>query len=128
MISVDETIYLFCVRCVTVKRNEGMCVHINICKRTASDSRCLLAMANPHCTCSLPLLQQAISVPDFREAMDKYLRKRITQLASGDRMAKVMKDLMFRHLGWLVVSGSVMGCFIGLLAQALRLTVDPVFS
>lgn len=71
-------------------------------------------------------LQSTSSVPEIREAMDNYLRHRVNDL-TGQNISSYMKKIMFRHLSGLIVFGTIAGFVIGLIAQALRFTINPEF-
>ena len=40
------------------------------------------------------------------------------------RIGTLMRKLMYRHLGWLVVWGCVFGVLIGIITQALKISLN----
>ncbi len=73
------------------------------------------------------LFLQAISVPRFRKELDQFLCWRIEQLAEK-RIGKQLRRLMYQHLGWVVVWGSVFGVVIGVATQALKFSLNFNFA
>lgn len=66
---------------------------------------------------------QGISVPQFREEMDRYLSWRAEAVTEKD-IGKLMRRHLFRHLSWIVVWGSVFGVLTGLVVQALHISLN----
>ena len=65
-------------------------------------------------------------MPEIREAMDNYLRYRVKDI-TGQNISTYMKKIMFSRLSGLIVFGTIAGFIIGLVAQALRFTINPEF-
>ena len=66
---------------------------------------------------------QAISIPRFREELDRYLSWRVEALLEK-RIGTLMRKLMYRHLGWLVVWGCVFGVMTGIVTQGLKVSLN----
>ena len=66
---------------------------------------------------------QGISVPRFREEMDRYLSWRVEELIEK-KIGTLMRRLMYRHLGWLVVWGCVFGVLIGIVTQGVKISLN----
>ncbi len=81
-------------------------------------------MGNQSCSSPPP---QAISVPRFRKELDGYLCWRIEHLAE-QKIGKQLRRLMYRHMGWVVVWGSVFGVVIGIATQALKFSLNFNFA
>lgn len=67
--------------------------------------------------------EQAISVPRFREEMDRYLSWRVEEL-TGRRVGRLMRTLMYQHLGWVVVWGSIFGIISGVIIQGAKISLN----
>lgn len=59
--------------------------------------------------------------------MDRYLACRIEELTK-DRIGKLMRQLIYRHLGWIIVWGCIFGVISGIATQALRLSLNFNFN
>lgn len=68
-------------------------------------------------------IHQGISIPRFREELDRYLSWRVEALLEK-RIGTLMRKLMYRHLGWLVVWGCVFGVVSGVVTQALKVSLN----
>lgn len=68
-------------------------------------------------------LKQAINVSRFREEMDRYLACCVEEI-SKNSIGKLMRQLIHRHLGWIIVWGCVFGAISGLVTQGIRLSLN----
>ncbi len=62
-------------------------------------------------------------MPRFRKEMDQYLTWRVEELAQ-ERTGQLMRELMYQHLGWVVVWGSVLGALSGIVTQGVRISLN----
>ena len=62
-------------------------------------------------------------MPRFRKEMDQYLTWRIEELTQ-QQVGRLMRGLIYQHLGWVVVWGCVLGGLSGLVIQAVRLSLN----
>ena len=74
-----------------------------------------------------PLKTQAINVSRFREEMDRYLACCVEEI-SKNSIGKLMRHLIHRHLGWVIVWGCVFGVITGLVTQGVRLSLNFNFK
>ena len=58
--------------------------------------------------------------------MDRFLHYRVNDLTC-EKVAKFIRNLMYRHFIVLISYGCLMGFIVGLIAQALRFTLNPEF-
>ena len=72
-------------------------------------------------------IMQAISVSRFREEMDRYLACRVEEM-SKKSIGQLMRSLIHRHLGWIIVWGCIFGVISGVVTQGLRLSLNFNFQ
>ena len=65
-----------------------------------------------------------MSVPKIRDAISGFLNHRVKTL-SKKMISSLMRELLFRHLIGLIMYGCIMGCLVGLVAQALKFSLNP---
>eukprot|EP00731_Ephydatia_muelleri_P027378 Em0019g251a len=68
-------------------------------------------------------ISQSMDIPRFREEMDHYLSWRVRELTE-ERIGSQMRRLLLPHLGWIIVWSSVFGSVLGLVTQALGLSIS----
>lgn len=62
-------------------------------------------------------------MPRFRKEMDSYLSWRVEELTE-QHIGKLMRRLLYQHLGWVVVWGSVIGLLSGIVTQGIRISFN----
>lgn len=63
----------------------------------------------------------------FREEMDRYLACRVEEM-SKKSIGQLMRHLIHRHLGWIIVWGCIFGVISGVVTQGLRLSLNFNFQ
>ena len=66
---------------------------------------------------------QGISVPQFREEMDRYLSWR-AEAVTKKEVGRLMRRHMYQHFSWIVVWGSVFGLLTGIVVEGLKLSLN----
>lgn len=66
---------------------------------------------------------QALSVPLFRKEMQQYLSWRLEELTEK-RIGSLMRRLIYKHLGWIIVWGCVFGILTGVVVQGLKISLN----
>lgn len=90
---------------------------------TSSQQRILYVRLKCNETSTNIHLLQAMNVHRFREQMDHYLNWRVGELTEK-RVGSLMRKLIYRHLGWLVVWGCVFGLATGIVSQGLKISLN----
>ena len=55
--------------------------------------------------------------------MDHYLSWRVEELTEN-KIGSLMRKLIYRHLGWLVVWGCVFGVLTGIVTQGVKISLN----
>ncbi len=55
--------------------------------------------------------------------MDDYLTWRVEELTQN-HIGQLMRELMYQHLGWVVVWGCVFGALSGIITQGVRISLN----